>query len=175
MHLKIELKQVVMSSLFGQFPNSEKPSENQDNRAIVFISSKLTGWESLVQKVVPEARVIVIGSQADGIREITKVLNSSDCQEIHIISHGSPGCFYLGNSELSINTLIQYALELKSWFARGGFHQPSTNSPQLSLYGSNVAAGDVGEEFVTKLNQITGAEITASTKIASSSILDECR
>lgn len=160
-----------MSYLSNQFSNSKKPGADRDNRTIVFISSDLANWDSLVQQVVPEARAIVIGLRADGIKEITQILNLSYCHEVHIISHGSPGCFYLGNSELSLNTLLRYTPELRSWFSRG-FYQNSM--PRLSLYGCNVAAGDVGEEFITKLNRITGAEITASVKITSSNVLNYC-
>ena len=163
-----------MSSLFGQFSNSKKPSADRDNRTIVFISSNLANCDFLVQKVIPEARVIVIGSQADGINEITQILNFSYCQEIHLISHGLPGCFYLGNSELSLNTLIRYSAELRSWFSRGFHGQNASVMPRLSLYGCNVAAGDVGEEFIIKLNQITGAEISASVKITNSNVLSYC-
>ena len=159
-----------MSFLSGQFFPSKKPSENQDKRTIVFISSNLTDWDFLVQKVIPEARVIVIGSQADGIKEITQILNSSYCQEIHIISYGSPGCLYLGNSELSLNTLIQHTSKLKSWFNRS-FPNSDINPPRLSLYGCNVATGDAGEELVTKLNKIIGAKVTASANTISSDIL----
>jgi hypothetical protein len=38
------------------------------------------------------------------------------------------------------------------------------------LSGCNVAMGDVGAEFMTKLNSITGAEIAASTDVYSSKI-----
>ncbi|MBE9047051.1 DUF4347 domain-containing protein [Pleurocapsales cyanobacterium LEGE 10410] len=164
-----------MSSFSGQFSNSKKPSIDLDNRTIVFISSHLANWDFLVQKVIPEARGIVIGSQADGIKEITEILSLSQCREIHLVSYGSPGCFYLGNSELSLNTLIRYTPELRSWFNIGfPVQNPNKKLPRISLYGCNVAAGDVGEEFINKLNRITGAEITASVNITNSNVLSYC-
>ncbi|MEG4219819.1 DUF4347 domain-containing protein [Microcoleus sp. Pol12A6] len=32
----------------------------------------------------------------------------------------------------------------------------------LLLYGCNVAAGDAGEEFITRLHKLTGAQIAAT-------------
>ncbi len=65
-----------------------------------------------------------------------------------------PGCLYLGNSQLSINTINNdYAQELENWSV--------TN---ILLYGCNVAAGDAGAEFLEKLHQLTGANIAASAR-----------
>jgi hypothetical protein len=143
---------------------------NLDNRPIVFLDSQLSNCDLLVQKVVVRARAIVINSHADGIKAITHLLKLSDCQEIHIITYGVPGCLYLGSSELSINTFIQYTEELKSWFNRDRLNS-SFDSPQVSLYGCNVAAGDVGDEFISRLSQITTAEISASANILNRNIL----
>ena len=143
---------------------------NLDDRPIVFLDSQLERSNFLVQKVVFQARAIVINSHADGIKAITYELERSNCREIHIITYGFPGCLYLGSSQLSINTFIQYEKELKSWFNRDRYTY-SSNLPQISLYGCNVAAGDVGEEFVSRLNQITKAKITASANIVNSNVL----
>ena len=140
-----------------------------DNRPIVFIDSQLSNCDFLVQKVAFQARAIVINSHADGIKAITYELERSNCQEIHIITYGFPGCLYLGSSELSINTFIQYTKELKNWF-KGD--RSSFAPPRIFLYGCNVAAGDVGEEFISRLSQITTAEITALTNIVNSNILN---
>lgn len=143
---------------------------NLDDRPIVFLDSKIDRCAFLVQKVVFQARAIVINSHADGIKAITQVLEQSSCREIHIMASGFPGCVYLGSSQLSINTLIQYRSDLKSWF-EGDRSNYSYGLPRISLYGSNVAAGDVGDEFIDKLSQITAAEITASTNISNQNIL----
>ena len=143
---------------------------NLDDRPIVFLDSQLSNCDSLVQKVIFSARAIVINSHTDGIKAITLELELSNCREIHIITSGFPGCLYLGSSELSINTFIQYTKELKSWFKcdRSNY---SHGLPQISLYGCNVAAGDVGDEFIGRLSQITTAEITASANVVNSNIL----
>ncbi|MGF1587747.1 MAG: DUF4347 domain-containing protein [Pleurocapsa sp.] len=160
-----------MSSLSRRFFNHQKLPNNPDS-TIVFIDSQLSNCDTLIQKVILEARVIVIGLKDDGIKEITRILNSTCCQEVNLISHGSPGCIYLGNSELSLNTLIQYELELKSWFKINSSGDDNFSLPKLFLSGCDVAAGDAGEEFMTKLNSITGA-MTASVSLINHHIFDQ--
>lgn len=144
--------------------------KNGDTRTIVFIDSSLPNCETLAQRVVTTARVIIIGSEDDGVQEITDVLCASNCSQVYIFTSGTPGCMYLGNSELSLNTLSTYSLELENWFAPTARHD-LVNSANLYLSGCNIAAGDVGEEFITKLNSITGAKIAATVNTIESNIL----
>jgi hypothetical protein len=160
-----------MTSISRKFSEFIKSPDYPDSRAIVFIDSRISRWEDLVQQAAPEVRVIVLGLMADGVNAITQILNSSFCREVHLVCSGSPGCIYLGDSELSWNTLIQYESKLQSWFGRLGLDAEST-APcfQVYLSGSNVAMGDVGAEFMAKLNAITGAAIAASTDVYSSKV-----
>lgn len=162
-----------MSSLSHQFSHIKKITDHQDKRAIVFINADFSNCDTLIQRVVPELRVIVISPQADGVREITRIMHYSDCCELYIISEGFPGCMYIGNTELSLNTLIRYSAELESWF-KPTFTNDNTDldSPRLNLYGCDVAAGDVGEEFMTKLSPILGATIAASPKVPNKHIFN---
>lgn len=118
------------------------------------IDPGVDNYQDLVAGVIPGSEVIVLDSNRDGVAQITEAVQGrSDIAEIHIVSHGSPGCLYLGNSQLSLDTLNRYAQQLKTWVA-----------PSLLLYGCNVAAGDAGEEFIAKLHALTGANIAASAK-----------
>lgn len=150
---------------------------NKDKRAIVFVDAKISNYANIVQKVNPQARAFILGSQVNGIQSITQVLTDSMCQEVHIVATGSPGCLYLGNQELSLNTLIQYEDELKDWFdlrtqktvSRFASAKSWIDSlpivPSLSFYGCNLAAGDVGTEFIESLCEITKAQISASRDV----------
>lgn len=159
-----------MSFLSHRVQNSQTPLDNQDPRTIVFINSGFPNCDTLVQEVIPEARVIVIGSEDDGVIEITKILNNSNCREVHIISSGCPGCLYLGKSEISLDSLTKYTQEIQSWFD-SNVATPDYPLPYLSLYGCNLAVGDAGEEFISKLNQISRAKITVSTHAINSNVL----
>ncbi|MDJ0718488.1 MAG: SwmB domain-containing protein [Prochloraceae cyanobacterium] len=119
---------------------------------IVIIDPRVEEYKLLANGVVSNTQVIILDGDRDGVEQITEVLQkSSDRTEVHIVSHGSPGCLYLGNTELSLYTLKDYAEQLQTWF-----------SSSIFLYGCNVAAGDAGEELIGKLKQLTGAKIAAS-------------
>ncbi len=180
-------------SLSRRFSDNRNLYRARDLRNIVFIDFRIPNCDTLLQQIVPEARVIALGSRSNGVLDLTQILNRSCCQEVHLMCLGSPGCLYLGNSELSLNTLIQYESELQSWFAcqrlirlnsaeppQGycdrlgltvGQNSQRFDPPQLSIYGCNVAAGDGGAEFIAKLGSITGAKITASVNLVNSNAL----
>ncbi|MEC4883377.1 MAG: DUF4347 domain-containing protein [Scytonema sp. PMC 1070.18] len=123
--------------------------------SILFITTSVHNYETLLKGVVGNIKVVVLDPIRDGVAQITDVLSQySEVESVHIVSHGSPGTLYLGNSELSLKTLEFYADQLKNWFS---------SSPHLLLYGCQVAAGDAGAEFLTKLHQLTGASISASS------------
>lgn len=153
-----------MTFLSRKSQNQPELHDSCDCRPIVFIDSKIYNHDIIVQQLIAEVRAIVIGSQCNGVRDVSDILKHSCCQEIHLMCHGSPGCLYLGNSELSLSTLTQYSLELQSWFDNA-LADCDLDFPRLSIYGCNVAMGDVGEEFITKLSSVTGARIAASASL----------
>jgi protocatechuate 3,4-dioxygenase beta subunit len=128
---------------------------------IVFIDSQIEDYQSLAKGVIQGTEVIILDANRNGIAQITEVLSQKPYSAIHIVSHGSPGCLYLGNTQLSLDTLNKYQNYLRTWFDSPTSLIPY--APTLLVYGCNVAAGDAGEEFLTKLHNLTGAEIAAST------------
>ncbi|WP_169216585.1 FG-GAP-like repeat-containing protein [Brasilonema sp. UFV-L1] len=128
------------------------------SQEIVFIDKNLEDYHLLVNGVTPGIEVIVLDGQADGVAQITTALQARpQMSSIHIVAHGTPGCLYLGNSQLSLDTLDQYSAQLQTWFSL-------CSNPQLHLYGCQVAAGDAGAEFLSQLHELTGASIAASQK-----------
>ena len=126
------------------------------NNPLVLIDSGVEDWETLAWGVKPEFDLAILDSQQDGVEQITRILaNIPDINTIHIISHASPGCLYLGDTQLSLETLTHYTPQLSQWFS-------SHSDASLSLYGC-VACGDAGEEFIQKLHHLTKASIAAST------------
>jgi Ca2+-binding RTX toxin-like protein len=127
---------------------------------IVFIDAHVNDHQMLANTVLPTVEVVMLDPQLDGIQQISEVLATRiEIDSVHIVSHGTPGCLYIGNSQLSLSNISHYAESLQSWFTSRSL------TPQLSIYGCNVAAGDAGEEFIAKLQQLTNAEIAASTTL----------
>ncbi|MEG4111130.1 DUF4347 domain-containing protein [Microcoleus sp. Pol12A6] len=83
---------------------------------IVFIDAGVENADLLIEGVIPTTEVFVLDGTADGIEQISLVLqHRQNIDAVHIISHGSPGCLYLGNSQLSLDTLNGYATQLQQW------------------------------------------------------------
>ncbi|MEQ8962306.1 MAG: DUF4347 domain-containing protein, partial [Coleofasciculus sp. C2-GNP5-27] len=142
------------------------------NRGIlVFIDSTIENYSTLVKGIIPEAEGIVLDPRVDGVKQITQVLaGCRNIQAIHIVSHGSPGCLYLGNSQLNISTLQDYARDLQRW------SEALTADADILIYGCNVAAElptllPQGISFIDWLSQLTGAKIAASVNLTGSAAL----
>nr|MDZ8048722.1 DUF4347 domain-containing protein [Nostoc sp. DedQUE02] len=127
---------------------------NSSTVQILFIDPFVSDAEILLKGTLRGVETIILSAQRDGIEQITKVLKQrQNVETVHIVSHGAPGCLYLGNSQLSLDTLKNYAPQLQGC---------SRENLNLLLYGCNVAAGDAGEEFLYKLHSLIGAKIAAS-------------
>ncbi|BAY61023.1 putative outer membrane adhesin [Calothrix brevissima NIES-22] len=125
---------------------------------LVFIDSAIQDIQTLVEGVVADAQVVVLHPEVDGVMQITQTLqNQPQIGTIHLVAHGYPGCLCLGNAQLSLKTLENYAPELRIW------REVMSQQGQMLLYGCHVAAGEMGAEFVQKLHQLTGVKIAAST------------
>ncbi len=134
--------------------------------ALVVIDSAVAEARQLAAGVFPGFAVVILDPLKDGVAQITQAIATQAThgvalRELHLISHGAPGCLFLGEGELSLTTLDRHAAALQRWFDPSWF-DPSEPA-QLLLYGCQVAAGDAGAEFLEKLHGLTGAGISAST------------
>lgn len=137
------------------------PKTSNQVATVVFVDTGVENYQQLVNGVISTAEVFVLDAAADGIEQISQILQQrQDAAAVHLVSHGAPGCLYLGNTQLSLGTFNRYATQLQQW-----------DVTHLVLYGCNVAAGDAGEEFVEKLHQLTGANIAASRTLTGNSAL----
>ena len=129
--------------------------EIESPQQIVFIDSNVDDYESLANGVLPGIKVVILDSSSDGFGQITRVIQKyPQISSIHIVSHGAPGCLYLGNSLLNVNNIDNYySQKLEGWSV--------TN---LFLYGCSVAAGDTGVKLLERIREITGANIAASAR-----------
>ncbi|MBW4659644.1 MAG: tandem-95 repeat protein [Drouetiella hepatica Uher 2000/2452] len=131
---------------------------------LVCLDSNVDNYQDLVQDLTSSIKIIIFDETQDGITQITEALRTyPSILTVHIIAHGSPGCLYLGNNSLSLETLGRYSSALQSWFSQAA--KSAIAHPQILLYGCNVAAGDAGAEFLSKLHELTQASIAASTTL----------
>ena len=102
--------------------------------------------------------VIHINADSDGLLQIANHLEGrSDIDAIHIISHGEQAELRLGNAVISQGELkSEYSTALDAIGASLG------EDADLLIYGCNFGGGEVGEEAVATLSELTGADVAAS-------------
>ncbi len=149
-----------MVSPLPRFGNAVVPFApgNRSDRTLVIIDASLEDYPSLVSKTVPGTEVVILESDRDGIHRISEAIKDtkSKIKSIHILSHGSPGEIFLGNSVLNTETLSRYAGELRSW------REFLADDADILIYGCNVASENSAEQFIARLHQLTQANIAAS-------------
>jgi Domain of unknown function (DUF4347) len=121
-------------------------------KSIAFIDSAVPESQILANGIHPETEVIQLDASRSGVEQITEVLQNSSVSEIHIISHGAPGCLQLGSTKFNADNIELDAISLQQWFstisAIENSQSPSPSAekiqPEILLYGCEVAAGDTG-------------------------------
>ena len=121
------------------------------SREIVFIDPSVEDCSTLAAGVKPGAEVHILKATEDGVQQISQYLKQRPkAKAIHVVSHGSAGRLYLGNTQLNSERLDHYGPDLEKW-----------STEDLLLYGCNVAVGD-SANFVRQLSRATGARVAAS-------------
>jgi uncharacterized repeat protein (TIGR01451 family) len=124
---------------------------------LVLIDSRVDSYHSLVSGVQPNAEVLILDPDLDGIEQIGKVLaDRQSIRSLHIVSHGRSGEIQLGTACLNEQTIERYASQLMRWA------NALTKQAEILLYGCEVAAGELGKRFVQQLSTLTGAAVAAS-------------
>lgn len=126
---------------------------------VVFIDSRVEGSEGLLKDVDPNAVIMYLDANEDGLHQINEFLASVSNQisALHIVSHGSEGQLILGNSLLNQTTMESlYAQELN---ALGSYLSPNAD---ILIYGCDFAGGQLGQSAVASLASLTGSDVAAS-------------
>ena len=133
---------------------------------VLFVENAVAGYQTLTSNVKPGVDVVILDSRGDGLKQIAAFLGQHPgYQTLSLVSHGDAGALYLGSDTLTMASLAGNAPELK---AIGS----SLSGPrQVLLYGCDVAAGSVGQAFVTAVAADTGAAVAASTHLVGSAAL----
>lgn len=133
---------------------------------LVLVDSTVNDYKSLVENLPSEAEVIVLNPNQDGVEQITEALATrTNVESLHILSHGDSGRVYLGSTQLDSETLDLCVNQIQGW------QESFTPNADILLYGCEVAAGEVGQQFVQKLSELTQTDIAASSNLTGSAAL----
>jgi len=128
------------------------------NKPIIFVDSSVENYQSLITGADKNAEIVILEKDRSGVEQITQALrNWSNIKALHIVSHGSPGSLQLGSDILNRENLDSFSSLLQQW------GKALTKTADILVYGCEVAAGEIGEKFIRRLNKIIGADIAASS------------
>jgi hypothetical protein len=130
---------------------------------IVFIDTGVDGWEALRGAVEPGVEVILLDPTLDGVTQISEALRGrSGIDAIHVLSHGGKGVVELGTTILSETNIDQFANSLADWGTA------LSEQGDILLYGCSIGESSEGLSFITKVAELTGADVAASDDITAS-------
>jgi hypothetical protein len=156
-------------SLLPEQSNQLNLSFSHSNGAtsgIVFIDPKVDDYGILMAGVKPGLEVVLLDENFDGIAQITQTLKGRrGLSSLHIVAHGEAGKLWLGKGFVDSSTLEHESDLLQSWAA--------ALAPMLtfSFMVATSPPGETGRQFVQLLNQLTGADVAASSNLTGSAAL----
>ena len=97
--------------------NPVNSARNQGLTAtVVFLDAGVTDYQTLQAGVIPEVATVILSPNQDGIEQISAFLQQNpQITTIHLVSHGAPGCLYLGNCQLNLTNIYDYRQQLQNW------------------------------------------------------------
>ena len=127
-------------------------------RELVIVDAGVENAQALVNGVPAESIVAKLPEDQDPITAIGRLLHSHpDVSVVHLLSHGDAAELHLAGQTIDISVLQARADVLQGWFR----HRDRT--PEIVLYGCDVAAGEPGHDLIHTLAELTGAVVSAST------------
>jgi Ca2+-binding RTX toxin-like protein len=133
---------------------------------LVFVDSRVEDYQQLITNLKPNQQVIILDAAQDGIAQVSDVLSrNTGISALHLVSHGSEGRINLGSSEFGAYNFGAYAAQLQGWA------NSLTLDADILIYGCGVATGNVGQDFIRSISQLSGADVAASTNLTGSAAL----
>ena len=137
--------------------------EQEQRLEIVFIDESVTDFQTFVDDLQGKSddatrfEIYTLDGRSDGVEYIEAVLAEHDSVDaLHIYSHGDDAAVKLGSTWLNPNTLEAYYDSLMAWGS--GLDADA----DIMIYGCNLAESSDGEQFVSELAILTGADVAAS-------------
>ena len=148
-----EMESQDLLQAIASYNPGETPTE------IAFIDPTVPDYQSLIAGMGPNIQIVMLDGGQDGMEQIATALSGrTGIDAIHLISHGAEGQLSLGTGTLTQASMTgQYADELAT------IKQALSEQADILVYGCDFAEGQAGQDAVTLLSQMTGADVAAST------------
>ena len=158
------------SSVFPCGYHADSTMLNAGRTEIAFVLDNLTDWEKLAQSIPPGVELVIVDSRGDGLAQISDYLAQKEAgsvDAVHLFSHGQDSQINLGETVLNGDKL----LETETLSRLATLREAMSSDGDLLLYGCNVAQGAAGQSFISRLSELTGADVAASEDATGSASL----
>ncbi|MBF0438398.1 MAG: DUF4347 domain-containing protein, partial [Magnetococcales bacterium] len=144
----------------ASFPPPVPDAATPSPREMIFIDPTVENYQTLIKDIPQDAQVVILDPHKDGVEQISAALKGhSGVDAVHIVSHGSAGYLALGGSELDVVNLEDHTQALQDWGAA------LSEKADIMIYGCDIGAGLTGGAFVSRLAELTGADVAASNNL----------
>ncbi|MBF0182198.1 MAG: DUF4347 domain-containing protein, partial [Magnetococcales bacterium] len=146
------------------FPSPQPDDASPSPKEMIFVDPTVENHETLLKDLPQNAEVVMLDPHKNGVEQIQAALKGhSGIQTLHIVSHGSAGYLELGGSELDVVNLESHAQALQDWGTA------LAENADILIYGCDVGDGLEGGAFVTRMAELTGADVAASSNLTGAS------
>ncbi len=153
--------------------NFEPTSESSRLRhELIFVDRSLDKVDSLLQDLLAQSsadrqfEVVYLDRDADGFAQVESALaGETRYDALHFLTHGESGRVQLGNSTLDFGSIEQRLEQIQDW------SDSLTEDADLLFYACEAATDADGQTLLTRISEITGADVAGSDDLTGSKSL----
>src|SRR4051794_16875363 len=124
---------------------------------IAFIDRGISEIRRFVAGLRPEIEPVLLDGTESGLKQMSQALATRRVvSSIHIVAHGAPGEFHIGDGRVDAEALPQPAEEI------GAIGRAVRRGGRILVWSCSVAAGTKGARFVQRLAEGAGAHVAAA-------------
>ena len=117
---------------------------------VIIADAGLEGLDQLLDLRRQDVHVVRVSATDDAHTILASALAGRPAA-VHLVAHGEPGRIRLGARPLDAASLLD-----RAW--------PDAAGCEIHIHACNVAAGEAGQRFLTRLASATGASVAAATR-----------
>ncbi|MEM9538541.1 MAG: CHAT domain-containing protein [Cyanobacteria bacterium P01_E01_bin.42] len=146
------------------------PSDPEAAIATVFIDATVEDYQDLLYGGKAGTVSIVVTPEEAGISAIGDRLSAiaeegQKVDEVHIVTEGNAGNFWLGQDFVSAENIDRYREQLQAW------GESLSGNADILLYSCFTALGEAGKVLIEAIATETGADVAASTTLTGNAAL----
>lgn len=138
------------------------------DKGVAFVDSSLAGYHDIIATMPVGIEVVVLDAARDGLTQMAEwAAGHAGYSSIHLISHGAPGSFQIGQTTTDAASLQRQDTQDNLRKIGGALAEDG----DFLIYGCSVGADQHGADFIYRLQELTGADIAASQNLTGSKAL----